>query len=418
MANIFKANLSGDQETGGGTPSKATGFATFELNEAGDALSYGITIKGLDFGPLLGKAPQTSSQNDDVKALRFHVGGKGTNGPVALGIYNPEQDTDDRITIINADGSTTINGIWEITDPASESLSAYSTPLKAASPGALTNLYLNVYTNKFPNGEIRGQIGAYTGKLFPGTDKADNITGSAGDDIIYGKSKNDVLSGGAGDDLFNGNIGNDTIDGGLGNDTIFGGKDNDALFGKDGGDVILGNLGTDNIVGGEGDDLLFGNESADTIEGNAGNDTIFGGKDNDSLSSGTGNDYLSGDLGNDTISAVDITVKNPGVGEIDTLVGGEGADLFILGKGNQIYYNDGIDAKSGQSDYAIISDFNVSQDVIQLGGTAANYAVASAPTGLPSGSAIFRLTGGQNELIAVVEDVSNLNLEGNYFSFV
>lgn len=416
MANIFKVSLTGDQEP---TPtgSKAIGFAGVELNDAGNALTYTLNIRGLDFGPLLGLAPQTPNTADDVTMAHFHTAPRGVNGPVVFNIF-PVDDKDDQIAAINPDGTTTITGIWEQTDTAKQPLSTFANQLKSAGPGADTTLYFNVHSNAFPGGEIRGQIAATTGIVIQGTDVSDNLVGGEGDDTLFAKGSNDSLSGSGGDDLFNGNQGSDTLNGGAGNDTLYGGKDDDFLFGNEGNDVLIGNLGADNLAGGKGDDLLFGNEGSDTLDGNAGNDTIYGGKDNDFLIGSLGNDSLSGDLGDDTVSGVDGSSASPGLGEIDTLSGGDGVDRFLLGKSNVFYYNDGNDADAGLNDYALITDFKAGQDVIQLRGAANNYTLAASGGNLPTGTAIFLVSSGQNELVGIVQGVTDLTLGSNSFIFV
>ncbi len=78
---------------------------------------------------------------------------------MCLVLSAPAQDTDDRTITINADGTTTISGVWETTDTAaSESLSTFVADLQAANTGDDTNLYFNIHTEEFPMGEIRGQI--------------------------------------------------------------------------------------------------------------------------------------------------------------------------------------------------------------------------------------------------------------------
>lgn len=57
-----------------------------------------------------------------------------------------------------------------------------------------------------------------------GTNKADTLTGSSGDDVILGKKGGDVLYGGAGDDLVKGGRGSDVLYGGSGENTLKGGK--------------------------------------------------------------------------------------------------------------------------------------------------------------------------------------------------
>lgn len=412
MANIFKVAFTGNQEVPP-IETPATAIGSLELNEIGDALSYNITVKGLDFGNLLGIAPITPSTTDDVMGLHFHVGERGTNGAVVFGIANPTQDTDDRAIAINPDGSTTITGIWEQTDPANQPLSNF-VPTLLATPGrADTNLYLNIHTNAFPGGELRGQLVGSTGIFDIGTENNDNLSGGEGDDTLFGRGGNDLISGNDGDDLINGNQDNDTINGGVGIDSLFGGQGDDFLFGNSGNDVIFGNIGNDILFGGREDDLMNGNQGNDTVDGNIGNDIIHGGQGDDFLVGGQGNDYLSGNKGNDILRGVDVSAASPGQGELDTLVGGEGADRFNLANSTQFYYTG-----DGNNGYALILDFNPNEDTIRLRGGANNYVLGASPNGLPSGTAIFQPINGQNDLVAIVQGTDSLDLGATYFNFV
>ncbi|MEC4985303.1 MAG: choice-of-anchor I family protein [Oscillatoria sp. PMC 1068.18] len=156
-SEFFVSELTGSQEVDPVT-TDATGTAILSLNEAGNALEYSITVSGLDFGNLLGIDPQTADTGDDVTMLHFHNAVRGANGGVVFGIISPNQDDDDLSLTLNADGSTTISGVWEETDTANQPLSDFLADLQNADAGEDVPLYLNVHTNEFPGGEIRGQI--------------------------------------------------------------------------------------------------------------------------------------------------------------------------------------------------------------------------------------------------------------------
>jgi hypothetical protein len=83
-----------------------------------------------------------------------------------------------------------------------------------------------------------------------GTDSADTLTSSSGDDVISGEG---------GDNQIDGGDGNDTLIGGDGNDTIEGGDGDNQILGGDGDNVMLGGAGDDDVRGGAGDNLfIFG----------------------------------------------------------------------------------------------------------------------------------------------------------------
>lgn len=156
---VLRADLSGAQVLEQ-TNSSATGIAVLELNPTGDALRYSIHIQGLDLGAFSpGGTPQTEETSDDVTAIQFHNAPPGENGGIAFNIVNPSQDDDLNVTI-NPDGSATVSGIWEENEPLAPPLALSTFNLQNAQLGQTINLYINVHTETFPNGEIRGQVKA------------------------------------------------------------------------------------------------------------------------------------------------------------------------------------------------------------------------------------------------------------------
>ncbi len=249
------------------------------------------------------------------------------------------------------------------------------------------------------------------------------IVGTSGNDILEGTSAADTISGLGGDDKLYGRDGDDKLYGGDGKDEIKGGRGNDAIFGEAGDDRLLdGEAGNDVVDGGDGIDTLEGGDGNDTLLGGAGNDVLKGENNDDILTGGTGNDRLEGGSGLDVLIGVDPNSVLAGQNEIDFLKGNSGADLFVLGDKQQAYYNDGILSNAGFANYALIDDFKISEsDRIQLHGSASNYVLGAAPSGLPSGTAIYLRTDGVNELVGIVRGVavSSLNLNNSsVFTFV
>jgi DNA-binding beta-propeller fold protein YncE len=181
------------------------------------------------------------------------------------------------------------------------------------------------------------------------------------------------------------------------NDFIQGAKGNDLLFGLDGDDEFEGGAGIDKLFGEKGNDLLWAND---------GNDVLLG---------GDGNDFLQGEQGNDILIGVSVESLFPGKDEIDTFTGGAGKDTFVLGDATLVYYDDDVANKSGRKDYAVIQDFNLGEsDVIRLNGNADNYRIESRGTG----EAVFWKSAGEtDELIAIVEGNTSLDLASNAFEF-
>lgn len=123
------------------------------------------------------------------------------------------------------------------------------------------------------------------------------------------------------------------------------------------------------------------------------------------------NDVLIGTSGSDQISGVgNGNGKGLGKGTIDTLTGGAGADIFVLGDTRGRFYDDGNSRASGSDDFARITDFQ-NGDKLQLKGTAAEYLQGwiNNLQGF-SGTGIYHDTNGngvldsRDELIALVQN--------------
>ncbi|WP_323783899.1 hypothetical protein [Thalassovita sp.] len=229
-----------------------------------------------------------------------------------------------------------------------------------------------------------------------------NVIGSNFADEISGTNGNNILNGFGGDDNLDGDDGNDTLFGEAGDDTLVGGDGDDELSGGEGADNLIGGPGRDaasyrdavtnvvadladasnnsgaaagdsyssieDLIGGSEDDLLSGNASAnvitgfdgnDTLVGRDGNDTLRGNNEDDVLNGGLGADRLEGGLAIDAASYADATtgvradLSNSatntgeaagdtyssiegliGSGFNDTLVGNSGDNLLQAGGGN------------------------------------------------------------------------------------
>ena len=160
----IESTLSGDQEV---TPSgsSATGTSILTLNAAGDALEYSLTVDGLDFGAFIGDGTAfTETTEDDVTRVHIHNAPSGENGPIVLGLIDlvasqyDDQDADDFEIVLNDDGTVTLTGVWEETDPNTISLSNFVETFREAEEGEEVPFYWNIHTEAFPAGEIRGQL--------------------------------------------------------------------------------------------------------------------------------------------------------------------------------------------------------------------------------------------------------------------
>ncbi|MFN9173915.1 MAG: Calx-beta domain-containing protein, partial [Synechocystis sp.] len=160
-------------------------------------------------------------------------------------------------------------------------------------------------------------------------------------------------------------------------------------------------------------DILQGFAGNDTLDGNSGNDSINGGDGNDNVIGGVGNDTINGDAENDVIIGVNPYADTPGVNEVDNLTGGAGSDIFVLGNNTDVFYDDKSTTNAGTGNYALITDFNLNEDKIQLRGAKSNYllTVSSGNT-----SIYFNKPGSEpDELIAIIQGVTGLDINGSYF---
>lgn len=211
--------------------------------------------------------------------------------------------------------------------------------------------------------------------LFEGTSSDDSLEGSDIDDSIYGYEGNDTILGNSGIDYLFGFDGNDHIDGGLDDDLLYGGFGDDTLLGNNGNDFLIDDFGSDFLDGGAGDDYLVG--------------------------------FVDPTLFPDTI-------------EIDTLTGGAGADTFVLGYShyslnasvNPVTVSINGYAAGGDSDYALITDFNPAEDLILLSSSAEQHTLGASPVGSATDTGIFLAE--NNELVAVLQGVSISNFDSGF----
>jgi len=178
-----------------------------------------------------------------------------------------------------------------------------------------------------------------------------------------------------------------------------------SMFGLGGNDILIGGFQTDRLYGGTGSDRLNGAAGNDTLNGGSGNDTLIGGFGNDILLGSIGNDLLSGGIGNDYLN---------GYGgrryEYDVLVGGLGADTFVLGNQFRSYYR--------SFGYARITDFNnvIANDTIQVFGSRRDYSLDKSANFVGNGTPDTRIFH-QGDLIGIVQDTTNVFLSQD-FAFV
>ena len=127
----FKAKLSGSESVPA-VKTMAKGDATFTLSKDGKAMSYMVTVSGIE----------------NVTAAHIHLGKKGKNGPPVALITNDKKAGKFSGTL--AEGTITEKELMG--SLMGKSVKDLVEQIKKG------NAYVNVHTDKYPDGEIRGQI--------------------------------------------------------------------------------------------------------------------------------------------------------------------------------------------------------------------------------------------------------------------
>lgn len=133
QTEAFSAMLSGGEEVPP-VDTTATGVASFTL-EGEQSIKYDVNVTGID----------------KVIAAQIHNAPKGQNGEVVVTLFKADSPTG-QISGRLTNGSITssnLEGEWQGTP--------FRDLVKAVERG---DTYVNVHTEKNPNGEIRGQISA------------------------------------------------------------------------------------------------------------------------------------------------------------------------------------------------------------------------------------------------------------------
>jgi hypothetical protein len=162
-ATLFTAQLTLDQEpapspliptTSTGAPRpESFGTATFELNDAQNALSFIATVFNIDV-----TGTQTPDTFDNLVAAHIHAPAPpGTNASVVWGFFGtPDNDINPDNLVLTPFASGvggTFSSIWNLQEGNA------GTTLTAQIPNLLAGLaYINFHTVQFAGGEIRGQI--------------------------------------------------------------------------------------------------------------------------------------------------------------------------------------------------------------------------------------------------------------------
>ncbi len=128
----FRAHLSGDQEVHE-VVSNATGQAIFQLSKDGTELSYKLIVANID----------------NVRMAHIHVAATGVNGPIRVWLY---PSAPPMMVIPGTTNGILAEGVITAANLAGQPLSALIELMQEG------NTYVNVHTDAYPPGEIRGQI--------------------------------------------------------------------------------------------------------------------------------------------------------------------------------------------------------------------------------------------------------------------
>ena len=127
---VATTTLTGAQEVPANA-STATGFATFEVDDVTGDYSFTLSVDGIFI---------TQVAASSAGGLHIHNAPAGVNGPVVVNLFT------DFVSLENV----TLSGFtWK---------AAGTVALALIDDLAAGNLYVNLHTEAFPGGEIRGQL--------------------------------------------------------------------------------------------------------------------------------------------------------------------------------------------------------------------------------------------------------------------
>lgn len=130
---VFKTKLSG-KEVVPSVKTVAKGEATFQLDKDGKELTYKLTVTDIE----------------NVIAAHIHNGTKGKNGPPVVNLFTGSKK-EGKFSGTLSEGTITAK---ELAGQLKGKL--FSHFIQMIEDG---HAYVNVHTDKYPDGEIRGQIG-------------------------------------------------------------------------------------------------------------------------------------------------------------------------------------------------------------------------------------------------------------------
>ncbi len=135
--------------------------------------------------------------------------------------------------------------------------------------------------------------------------------------------------------------------------------------------------------------------------------TLWGTTGSDAITGGAGNDRITGVLATGT-SAAEL-----GRGQIDRLTGLAGSDVFVLGDSRGMFYDDRSSGNLGTSDYAMVTDFRLGEDKLQLRSAGYRTTVSNGNLSLywdRNNNGRLDVSGtSRDELISILQGVTSLS---------
>ena len=101
-----------------------------------------------------------------------------------------------------------------------------------------------------------------------------------------------------------------------------------------------------------------------------------------------GSDTITGTAADEFLCGVPVSTSLYGRNSIDTLTGGAGNDVFIVGAAGRVYYDDGNAKSTGTKDYALITDFTAGADKLQVASGVAHFNIDATLNG-QTGRAVY-----------------------------
>lgn len=216
-----------------------------------------------------------------------------------------------------------------------------------------------------------------------GDDGANDLTGTAGDDVILAGGGNDRIRDTEGNDTINGGDGTDRVDYSqapgrvrldlMDPDRNTGVAADDTLISIEG---AIGSAYRDDLRGDDARNVFFGGGSGDHLYGRAGNDRLDGGSGFDHLVGGNGRDILTGGTGNDrfVFQNAGQTSRGSDRDVITDFADGDLIDLYRIDAkigvgGNQVFSFIGEDAFTGAGgELRYISHVDMDMDMVVVHG--------------------------------------------------